>query len=946
MAYLNSNKKIHNTPIWLPTQLRVATSALAAFAAAKDSEGRYIFYTAGGLFYKYDTWADSHIKLASPPVAPTITSSLVFSPDRGYYGNVLDASAGSLTLAGLNSYLLLDKEVEIISGTGIGQRRTIISVADPIIMDTGVATAASATLITDTTRRWRINEFIGYQVRVIYGTGASQIRKVLYNNETTLYFQDVNYQQLEPWNNAAFSATAPYALPVATAGLQANYVIERSTVLVDDLWDVTPDSSSTYVIKGGGVFLMSAVAAAPFSSLQYYDVLSDTWTTKTAMGGTLLATLGTDFSVEAITRSINYLTGTATAGGSRTLMDSTLGLTDDRYRNFAIRIVSGTGIGQRGRIVGNRSNYFEIEKPWDIVPDNTSVYEIVGDANKMWLSGNGASSIYQYSVNQDAWSTGHTIDYGQTRNASIQFNGQEAFGITSGVRNAAGITVLNPTPTAAGTGYAIGDIFNITTGGTIGKGKVVSISAGGVVTGVELYATGINYTTGAGKVTTNVSGTGTGLTVNITSVGVVGRITTASNHNLVVGDVITFSGLTEALWNASYTILATDSLTTFDVLTTATATMVTTAVNSTVLVVDTTKNWVVNEHVGKIIKIDTAGPSPTSQFRRIVSNTASTITVATIVAGINGTSRYVIMQPEAFGRERMYENREESAGGYATGGTTTTLVDTSKTWFVNQWAGFRFRVTSGTGVGSEVAIISSTADTLTYSAPGFTPDTTTRYVIMGSFGAVTSGTTTTITDTSKNWLVNQWAGKRVIITAGTGQRTEVAIASNTANTLTVAAITAPDTTTNYTILSVATRGTGTQIAWASNLTDTKTNGNFLISVRGGNTNTIDRYDIPKDRWDNTSMFSPQSELWNTGASYAYDGVDTLYMSVGTVVNDFIYIHALDLVSMQLEGAFQTIAVQGTAHIGNLMTTTTSPDGGKFLFLALCTSRLMYKALIK
>jgi len=198
------------------------------------------------------------------------------------------------------------------------------------------------------------------------------------------------------------------------------------------------------------------------------------------------------------------------------------------------------------------------------------------------------------------------------------------------------------------------------------------------VTGVELYATGINYTTGAGKTTTNISGTGTGLTVNITSVGVVGRITLATNHNLVVGDVVSFAGLTEALWNASYTIIATDSLTTFDVLTTATANMVFTASNSTTLVVDTTKNWVVNEHIGKLIKIDTVGPSPTSQFRRIVSNTASTITVTTIVAGVNGTSRYVIMQPEAFGRERMYEVSGETAGGYATSGTTTTLVDTNK----------------------------------------------------------------------------------------------------------------------------------------------------------------------------------------------------------------------------------------------------------------------------
>jgi hypothetical protein len=154
-------------------------------------------------------------------------------------------------------------------------------------------------------------------------------------------------------------------------------------VTLDAVWDVTPDTSSTYVIKGGGIFLLSAVAATPFSSFQYYNILSDTWTTKTALGGNLIAALGTDFAIEAMDEIKVYRTATATSGGSRTLTDTTLALDDDRYRNFRLRIVAGTGIGQSGRIVGNRTDYFEIEKPWTIAPDNTSVYEVIGDSNKI-----------------------------------------------------------------------------------------------------------------------------------------------------------------------------------------------------------------------------------------------------------------------------------------------------------------------------------------------------------------------------------------------------------------------------------------------------------------------------------------------------------------------------------------------------------------------------------
>lgn len=75
---------------------------------------------------------------------------------------------------------------------------------------------------------------------------------------------------------------------------------------------------------------------------------------------------------------------------------------------------------------------------------------------------------------------------------------------------------ISSAPTAGGTGYTMGDILNVTTGGTGGQVQVTGVSAG-VVTAVANYAGGYGgYTTGAGKVTTG--GTGTGCTINVSAI--------------------------------------------------------------------------------------------------------------------------------------------------------------------------------------------------------------------------------------------------------------------------------------------------------------------------------------------------------------------------------------------------------------------------------------------
>lgn len=79
------------------------------------------------------------------------------------------------------------------------------------------------------------------------------------------------------------------------------------------------------------------------------------------------------------------------------------------------------------------------------------------------------------------------------------------------------------------------------------------------------------------------------------------------------------------------------------------------------MIVDSTKNYQVNELAGKIIDLNVAGTAPTSQKRWIVSNTANSITISgTITAGVSGTSKYCIYEAETFGIEYQYKQPEKA----------------------------------------------------------------------------------------------------------------------------------------------------------------------------------------------------------------------------------------------------------------------------------------------
>jgi hypothetical protein len=322
--------------------------------------------------------------------------------------------------------------------------------------------------------------------------------------------------------------------------------------------------------------------------------------------------------------------------------------------------------------------------------------------------------------------------------------------------------------------------------------------------------------------------------------------------------------------------------------------------------------------------------------------------MATITtAAANGTGRYMITDISAFGREGQYEFDTLSNEGHASSGGDTYLVDSSKTWFGNQWNGYKVRIIAGTGRGKELTITSSTNNQLNYASSGVTPDATSHYIIMDTFGMMTTGSGTTITDTFKNWnftgTTNMFDGKSVRIIAGTGLGQEALVTGGTATTLTVANGTAPDTTSVYCVLDVPVRGAGIKILWIfANTEQASVNkGKWLFIPTGGGSNRIDRYDITTEKVKVSIATAPFFETFTTGSMWQYDAGNCVYFTKDFTARLYRYSFLTGLVDQI--GQHPYPAASGL--IGNRMEVIVTTDGLKFVYLQKHGSTEMFRTLV-
>ena len=875
MPALTSNTLIKQVdlPVWEQLSfLPAVTSAISSSCSADngnfmpEEHGRYVYLLISATsFVKYDTWTDMCLPLSAPPLAPITFSSMKYNGALGIDGNVIAATANTLTIPSITMQSLLGYDVEIVSGTGAGQRRTITGVAEPVIHDSGITTTASNTIgaisITDTLKAFSGNQYAGYTLRIAANAGVSQIRRILSNTATQLVLGD-STQMNETWNNpAAFSPAI-----TASAGTQSFYSIESQVITLDSNWDVTPDATSVFRVQSGLVILVSNNTSAPFFTMQVYDQISDTWYVMPAMQN-IFAAAGNDVSIERTTenssiwergiassastvttlvdaslgvdraawttdqwkdywvyiyagvgagqiRKINSNTtntltwtshisphptatsryfiigfdaGIATAGASTTITDSTKSWEVNRWRNYAVRILAGTGAGQLRPIASNTATALTIVGTWATTPDNTSVFAIQGDPNKLYIQLGGVNALAIHNIDSQVPTFGRQQDFGIARNAAATVEGHNPVAIAS---------FANATSTATAT--------------------------------------------------------------------------TAHPHQFKVGQLVTVRGATDANFNVTNVAIATvPSATTFTYVmagTPASTTIVSS--QSTTVLVDATKNWTVNQWAGQTVYMYTGAVTATNgstagQAFRIASNTATTLTLVAVgTAPTNGVSRYAISTSTAIGAADF---------GVATGTQSTT----------------------------------------------------------------------TLQDTTKSWANNIWAGKRLRILTTTGFSAEVNITSNTANTLTFPAITAPTTlVTEYVILEQAQKNQGTSMNWAFGTSDLATRGRYMFVVRGGGAIGFDRFDLTTDRC-NQMFTSPLTETLSTGTMTAYDGADNIFYHKDATQR----VASLNVVTGRVNSASMIPYAAPTAVLGNRMEIFTTKDGLKYIWLNRASFAECFRCLI-
>jgi len=253
-------------------------------------------------------------------------------------------------------------------------------------------------------------------------------------------------------------------------------------------------------------------------------------------------------------------------------------------------------------------------------------------------------------------------------------------------------------------------------------------------------------------------------------------------------------------------------------------------------------------------------------------------------------------------------------------------------------------------------------------------------------GTATSGTSTTIVNSAKNWAVNQWAnGCQVRIVSGTGAGQIRPIASNTATAITVSGWnTNPDSTSIYSIegndetlylagnaavamyrfninsnswttvavtnARASAPGAGASLEWINSVTDAAwtaensiINGRRLYSFRGGNGGALDYFDLPSQQWVSAIGPAPATEVFSTGTKWAYRG-DFWYFQKDATGRWFRY----DFVRNTLDGWNTMLYPNGVALAGDTAFNVSYFDGATeiiYVYMVLNTSTVMLRQMV-
>ena len=319
-----------------------------AFSGACDNtsvflifSGRLWFYvpgaTSGFNYYDFATNAWTSRSVGSGPAITTMEGCLTGTPSLDFIGDYGNASAGGAsTLTDASRAWTVNQWantlVKIIAGTGVGQYRIITSNTASILttnaawsvnpdttsvyevgsFSAGIASAGGATTITNGTSgaaSWATNMWATYQVRIVSGTGAGQVRTIASNNgsvltvsaswtvnpDNTSYFViEGNDDSLYFLGGAAvtlfkysisgntWSTLSPGAARAGAAGAATS--CSWISQCRDAAWTAQTGPSNSTTYRQNGRYLFSFRGGGT-GTLDIYDIAANTWISAVAYGG-------------------------------------------------------------------------------------------------------------------------------------------------------------------------------------------------------------------------------------------------------------------------------------------------------------------------------------------------------------------------------------------------------------------------------------------------------------------------------------------------------------------------------------------------------------------------------------------------------------------------------------------------------------------------------------
>jgi len=894
MALINKLRKIVDQPVW--EWMRYSPFASAAtntlitppVADTGSQHYRYFYGTNGTDQWRYDTYSDGWSYFgALLPNSPASTVGGTWKSDDGHHGNMLFATGSVATGSFVNEHAVVGNKIKIIAGTGLGQVRTIVSASAPVDVEymtltgwTNSGTGLGA--VSDSSKKWVVNQWRNYQVLVYLGTAQQYvIRKVLYNNNDTLFFANAEWHVIDPHQayNQLWDANA--ITPSTAYGSRA--VIQYNTITVDTPWSGSLDKTSKYEIQTGIIHSVQNISTNGFFLHYWYDPIYANWFPAHALTGVLPSYVaGTELAIEGIDTKYTptFVTGAISSATARSVTDSTLNMAPNQWSNYRFKNLVD---GQEKHIIANDATTFYFKSDWDLPMSAGNQFTVVHDDDKMYMNGGAFSTMAQYSLRNNTWFPSQRLEDGVVNTAYVRQS--QSFEMQIPITSITRAGNIATVATITGHPFVTGDRVFIS--GAIGAD---SQFYNGFVTVTSSYplSTALTSTTQPTAFTYGMSGTPSA------------NATLNTHTTLTVFD--TSKNWTTNEWSGSVFQIFSSNPT-----------------------APTTTYRKIISNTSQSVTFDLAITAPTSGvWGYNIINSASF--GASPGLDTTGTSSYFFTGSTVSGTPFIFISASFSASIAAIPlGAPITGSGIAANTFFRSW---EIQPTSP-------SFISMSLSNNTVATAGNLVFTGSLDLTRG-YGIATGGSTTTLIDATKSWPTNFWAGARVRILAGTNTGAEYAITANTTNTLTFALATAPDTTSVYSIIPIQPRAVGSDMKWvyglgSSSLHNINDAGKYLYCFEANGTMRFQKYNIATMRYE-TPFITPfnhmTGENLSTGTMYAYDGNNRIYIQPNSTAR-IIYIDTDKDVS---EVSGQIPAGMSTARQGRRFWVKQTEDGLKYMYI--------------